>query len=276
MKTSGRSCSLLLLTMAVVSSGRNARDYFDESGFQYSPSRPEDSLVFFIANVPPIICESKNGECDRGGHSTFCVALPRGYSPYTCWFEGNATVDTNLNLIGDNLPYLFNFINGWLRIFTHIEMHCTTSSQLPDEYFQLRVQRPNEDRPVKCRFLHDNGRLYLRFPGYPTIVCQTGTKAGRFDFKLPIIDDPLKCSFRVYSELLLGDTRTEECLYQSLISGLPRHMYGSPPRVVCSQQATSKQTAHFQLLLQSGSTYDCGFPDAVPRYLPQPENTPRD
>ncbi|XP_049794121.1 uncharacterized protein LOC126203795 [Schistocerca nitens] len=279
MKSSGRSCSLVLLTMAAVSSGRNARDYFQETRFHYSPSRPEDALVFFIGNAPPLICEPEKDDDRVGGggpKDDFRLSLPHGYSSYSCTFEGNETKHTNLNLVRDSAPHLFGFSGGRKVSFTGLRMYCTNDSQLPDEYFHLRVQRPCEDRPVKCRLPRDSGMLYLRFPGYPTIVCQLSTIRERYHFSLPgIADEPLKCAFRVYSELPLGDTHTEERLYESLIRGLPGHVDGIRPRVVCSRHTISNGTEHFQLQLQGGATYDCSFPEFVSPTVPQPETTPQ-
>ncbi|XP_049839041.1 uncharacterized protein LOC126284269 [Schistocerca gregaria] len=285
MKSSAVACSLLLLTMAAVSSGRNAGDYFQEQQFQYSPSRPEDALVFFIANIPPFICEpDKDHECASIGplEAGFCLSLPRGYSPYKCSFEGNATTDSNLKLVEKSAPLLFDF-NARHRVkFRAYRMCCTTDSPLPDEYFRVRIQRPHEDHPMKCLLQHDTGMLYLRFPGYPTIYCQVATEENsyqfdrRYHFNLPgIADDPLKCAFRVYSELPLAVTQTEERMCRSLISGLPTREDGTRLRVVCSRHDTSHGTAHFQLLLQSDVTYDCSFPDAASGYPSQPQNTPQ-
>ncbi|XP_049839315.1 uncharacterized protein LOC126284435 [Schistocerca gregaria] len=273
MKSSGRVCSLLLLTMASVSSGRNAGYYFEEARFRYSPSRPEDALVLFIASAPPLICEPEDGLSEGTEVADFRLALPRGYSHYTCSFEGNATAGSNLSLIRPLLSYFYYTGTGAVGGFSENKMYCTTNSQLPDEYFQVRVQRPHEDRPVKCRVLNDSGRLYIRFPGYPTIVCQIGIEAGPYRFNLPGIDDPFKCAFRVYSEWILGDTHAEERLYRSLVSGLPTRVDGTRPRIVCFPHETSNGAADFQLLLQSGSTYDCSFPEAVSRYLLEPRHT---
>ncbi|XP_046980358.1 uncharacterized protein LOC124545470 [Schistocerca americana] len=277
MKRSGMYWSLLLLTMAAVSRGRDARDYFAEARFQYSPSRPEDALIFFIGNAPPLICEPEKTD-DRvrrdRPQDDFRLDLPQGYSSYSCSFEGNATRHTNFNLIQNSAPYLFGFSGGRKVSFTGLRMYCTNDSQLPDEYFHLRVQRPTEDRPVKCRLRNDSGMLYLRFPGFPTVVCHLGTIRERYHFNLPgIADEPLKCAFRVYSELPLGDTHTEERLYQSLISGLPTHVDGVRPRVVCFHRTISNGTAFFQLQLQGGATYDCSFPDTIPHNELQPGNT---
>ncbi|XP_049839081.1 uncharacterized protein LOC126284294 [Schistocerca gregaria] len=280
MKRPVMSCSLLLLTMAAVSCSRNARDYFAEARFRYSPSRPEDALIFFIGNAPPLICEPEKTDDRVSGdrpQDDFRLDLPHGYSSYSCSFEGNATRHTNFNLIQNSAPYLFGSSGGRKVRFTGYRMYCTNDSQLPDEYFHLRVQRPNEDRPVKCRIRTDSGMLYLRFPGFPTVVCHLGTIGERYHFNLPgIADEPLKCAFRVYSELPLGDTHTEERLYRSLISGLPSHVDGVRPRVVCSHRTISNGTAYFQLQLQGGATYDCSFPDAVPHNELQPGNTPQD
>ncbi|XP_047098776.1 uncharacterized protein LOC124712510 [Schistocerca piceifrons] len=122
-----------------------------------------------------------------------------------------------------------------------------------------------------------------QFPGYPTIFCQIFAEGesyqsdGRYHFNLPgIADNPLKCAFRVYSELPLPGTHTGEQLYRCLISGLPTREDGTSPHVVCSRQATSNGTAHFELLLLNDVTYYCSYPDDASRYPPQPENTPQD
>lgn len=127
----------------------------------------------------------------------------------------------------------------------------------------MRVQRPLEDHPIKCHFLNDRGTLHLRFPGYPTITCYIGNGEGRYHFTLPGIDDPFECAFGVYSELPLGDTSTEQRLFQSLIGRLPARVDGTNPRLVCSRHGDSNATAQFQLQLQSGERYDCSFPDTA-------------
>lgn len=152
-------------------------------------------------------------------------------------------------------------------------MYCTTSSQLPNEYFLITVQRPLEEHPYKCHLRNMRGAFYLRFPGYPTIMCYIGDEADRYHFTLPGVDDPFTCAFRVYSEFPLGDARDEQRLFQSLIGELPARVDGGHPRFACSRHGDSNGTAHFELQLKSGVTYDCHFPNAVPRYVLQSQDT---
>ncbi|XP_049941820.1 uncharacterized protein LOC126418865 [Schistocerca serialis cubense] len=263
MKSSGGACSLLLLTMAAVCSGRNATEYFQQARFQHIPSRPEDALIFFTAAAPPLICELEmDGDWAGGDRLKADLILKLAYarSFYTCSFERNATSHADLKLILKRLTRVFVSEGERKLVYISSEVRCTTDSQLPEEYFHVRIQRPNEEGQVKCRFRSLDEKLYVRFPGYPTIICQAYYPNSPYRFKLlGIVGDWLECAFQVYSDLDTNDKHSEKQLHHSLVSGLPTRTDGRLSNVVCSRHSSLYGTGHFQVRLPGSTIYDCSF-----------------